>query len=143
VSFVYAFVTQDIRGIRFAKLGRSIDPTVRRADISCGCPIPIEFLLLMRTPDVALAKQVEAALHVRFAGQHSSGEWFTFGEDYQNEIFQAMRAESAAAHFTGRPYDHPLPAPTVRNQNRQRKQSTIHAVKGKTRIGRQISYRKA
>lgn len=70
------------------KIGRSVDPKKRLADIQRMSPVPLE--VLWSTPG---GHELETALHRHFRAHRSHGEWFTFACDPVGAVRWAVSSE--------------------------------------------------
>ncbi|MEV4424029.1 GIY-YIG nuclease family protein [Streptomyces sp. NPDC049602] len=85
-EFVYVMGSP---GIRTVKIGRSVDPKRRLAQIQLMSPVPLE-LLAVHVGDHA----VETYLHRRFASLRTHGEWFAFEVDPLIAVAEGVRAHA-------------------------------------------------
>jgi hypothetical protein len=86
-EFVYVMGST---GSQTVKIGRSVDPKRRLAQIQTMSPVPLE-LLALHVGD----HEVETYLHRRFAIQRTHGEWFTFEDDPLKQVAEAIQAHAA------------------------------------------------
>ncbi|MBB4984994.1 GIY-YIG nuclease family protein [Streptomyces nymphaeiformis] len=85
-EFVYVMGSP---GTRTVKIGRSVDPKRRLAQIQTMSPVPLE-LLAVHIGD----HEVETYLHRRFALLRTHGEWFTFEVDPLSAVAEAIQAHA-------------------------------------------------
>lgn len=77
---VYAMFAQEVSGPRYVKIGYSRCTEARIGMVQTGCPIPLGDVYAF--PCAALrVRQVEKALHRRFAQFRTVGEWFCVPDD--------------------------------------------------------------
>lgn len=79
------------RGSSIVKIGRSIDPEKRVAEIQRMSPLPLEVLW------AHTGGHLEAKLHGRFAHLRTHGEWFDFGDQDPIQAVRAAFEEEARA----------------------------------------------
>lgn len=90
IGYVYLIGSPDSR---LVKIGRSVDPERRLADIQRMSPTKLA--VLWRTEG---GPTLEAALHRRFKTLRSHGEWFSFPEGSAVEHVKTAMAEILAEH---------------------------------------------
>lgn len=60
------------------KIGVSSNPDKRINEIRTGCPVPVEIVLVAETDE---AEELERMLHLHFASQCMSREWFVLDDE--------------------------------------------------------------
>ena len=70
------------------KIGWAVDPDKRLKMLQTGNPEPLTILLKIRCRTDEEAKQKEAELHEKFGHIRLQGEWFDFGPDIINLLFE-------------------------------------------------------
>lgn len=80
------------------KIGISIDPEARRAQVECSSGVPTTLLELFDSLD---AYQEEQAIHARLKESRRCGEWFAFDND--QEARQLMQSSLAALRASNAP----------------------------------------
>ncbi|MFI1734973.1 GIY-YIG nuclease family protein [Streptomyces acidicola] len=81
-------------GARAVKIGTAADVAGRLRDLQCGSPVQLHIMWQTRG-----GRDLERALHKRFAAYRVHGEWFDFGDDHPVAIIA-----TAAVAFGYRAY---------------------------------------
>lgn len=72
-----------VKSDQYFKIGCSKQPNVRFEQIGLQLPFPFEVLHIIPADDMFIA---ERELHLKYAHQHSNGEWFKLSQEEVNEI---------------------------------------------------------
>lgn len=76
--YVYMLTCRDDGGPHYIKFGHSIRPGIRISELMVGCPVPGQTYSFMLVDSDQKALYLEKALHFKFAGRRTKGEWFKF-----------------------------------------------------------------
>lgn len=91
-SGVYAIVAPMGNGQSVVKIGRTVDPVARFAQLLPGIPFRCKMYYL----SVGFSQQcsrVEANLHRQFKSRRTRGEWFLFSDDERDLLVGALETE--------------------------------------------------
>lgn len=83
--FVYAMLCRDGNGPLYVKFGRSRKIGERLTALRTGSPIPAKWFAIIETPGRMTQAVVEKALHAEFKDRRTTGEWFRFESDSEEE----------------------------------------------------------
>jgi hypothetical protein len=84
------FITDEAK--TFVKIGISRNPQCRLYDLQAGCPIPLEFALILEFNGDG-ASTLEDALHQHFAAHWLHREWFAYADPIKEYAASWLRGE--------------------------------------------------
>lgn len=100
--FLYALFCEDGGGPGYVKIGYTQRIGRRISSLRTSSPIPAKMLATVEIGASEIrAKQIESALHQRFADRKSTGEWFrfSFGDPQHRQLFNASCREVFRSHI--------------------------------------------
>lgn len=139
--FVYAFITQQVEGDVFVKVGFSTRPVLRIVAIMTGCPLRLVRMRAIETPNKKIARNMEGSMHSALDKYRVSGEWFRMAPDLA-ELDAAFKSHSAGRGWADAEIDLTDMAAVRRadmDADREAREAKLRAMINKDRMARNFA----